>query len=213
MDFEAAGTSEAASTLECLRQRILSTVSDWVSRCQIRLVTSNFGTSTGTICVLFDDSCSYDDGNTLSSSLIDNRQFETDINTSFVDSDSWPGLRVCAAVDGRQCHATVEHVFDMVAVIPTSQIRWDLSRIQLIWIDLFAFYCVWLLYNKTVFIWHVYYIKIQHTSGVTNFYHFTQPYATSSISSLDTEHTMLLNSTSFERLFNFLQLTYLDYWL
>ena len=26
MDFEAAGTSEAASTLECLRQRILSTV-------------------------------------------------------------------------------------------------------------------------------------------------------------------------------------------
>ena len=69
---------------------------------------------------------------TLSSSLIDNRQFETDINTSFVDSDSWPGLRVCAAVDGRQCHATVEHVFDMVAVIPTSQIRWDLSRIQLI---------------------------------------------------------------------------------
>ena len=66
MDFEAAGTSEAASTLECLRQRILSTVSDWVSRCRIRLVTSNFGTSTGTICVLFDDSCSYDDGNTLS---------------------------------------------------------------------------------------------------------------------------------------------------
>ena len=59
-----------------------------MSRCQIRLVTSNFGTSTGTICVLFDDSCSYDDGNTLSSSLIDNRQFETDINTSFVDSDS-----------------------------------------------------------------------------------------------------------------------------
>ena len=103
-----------------------------MSRCQIRLVTSNFGTSTGTICVLFDDSCSYDDGNTLSSSLIDNRQFETDINTSFVDSDSWPGLRVCAAVDGRQCHATVEYVFDMVAVIPTSQIRWDLSRIQLI---------------------------------------------------------------------------------
>ena len=103
-----------------------------MSRCQIRLVTSNFGTSTGTICVLFDDSCSYDDGNTLSSSLIDNRQFETDINTSFVDSDCWPGLRVCAAVDGRQCLATVEHVFDMVAVIPTSQIRWDLSRIQLI---------------------------------------------------------------------------------
>ena len=67
-----------------------------MSRCRIRLVTSNFGTSTGTICVLFDDSCSYDDGNTLSSSLIDNRQFETDINTSFVDSDSWPGLRVCA---------------------------------------------------------------------------------------------------------------------
>ena len=66
-----------------------------MSRCQIRLVTSNFGTSTGTICVLFDDSCSYDDGNTLSSSLIDNRQFKTDINTSFVDSDSWPGLRVC----------------------------------------------------------------------------------------------------------------------
>ena len=100
---------------------------------------------------------------------------------------------------------------------------WDLSRIQLIWIDLFAFYCVWLLYNKTVFIWHVYYNKIQHTSGgpvkfistqytcVTNFYHFTQPYATSSISSLDNEHTMLLNSTSFESLFNFLQLTYLDY--
>ena len=87
-----------------------------------------------------------------------------------------------ASVDGRQCHSTVELVFDMVAVIPTSQIRWDLSRIQLIWIDLFAFYCVWLLYNKTVFIWHVYYIKIQHTSGgpvkfistqytcVTNFY-------------------------------------------
>ena len=101
-----------------------------MSRCRIRLVSSNFGTSssTGTICVLFDDSCSYDDGNTLSSSLIDNQQFETDINTSFVDSDSWPGLRVCAAVDG----ATVEHVFDMVAVIPTSQIRWDLSRIQLI---------------------------------------------------------------------------------
>ena len=72
-----------------------------MSRCQIRLVTSNFGTSTGTICVLFDDSCSYDDGNTLSSSLIDNRQFKTDINTSFVDSDSWPGLRVCAAVVGR----------------------------------------------------------------------------------------------------------------
>ena len=24
---------------------------------------------------------------------------------------------------------------------------------------------VWLLFNKTVFIWHVYYIKIQHTSG------------------------------------------------
>ena len=113
-----------------------------MSRCRIRLVTSNFGTSTGTICVLFDDSCSYDDGNTLSSSLIDNRQFETDINTSFVDSDSWPGLRVCAAMDGRQCHATIEHVFDMVAVIPTSQIRWDLSRIQLILIDLFAFYCV-----------------------------------------------------------------------
>ena len=124
-----------------------------------------------------------------------------------------------------QCHATVEHVFDMVAVILTSQIRWDLSRIQLIWIDLFAFYCVWLLYNKTVFIWHVYYIKIQYTSGgpvksistqytcVTNFYHFTQPYATSSISSLDNEHTMLLNSTSFESLLNFLQLTYLDYWL
>ena len=63
-----------------------------MNRCQIRLVTSNFGTSTGTICVLFDDSCSYDDGNTLSSSLIDNRQFETDINTSFVDSDScWVG--------------------------------------------------------------------------------------------------------------------------
>ena len=158
----------------------------------------------------------------LSSSLIDNRQFETDINTSFVDSDSWPGLRVCAAVDGRQCHATVEHVFDIVAVIPTSQIRWDLSRIQLIWIDLFAFYCVWLLYNKTVFIWHLYYNKIQHTSGgpvkfistqytcVTNFYHFTQPYATSTICSLDNEHTMLLNSTSFESLFNFLQHTYLD---
>ena len=110
------------------------TESETESRCQIRLVTSNFATSssTGTICVLFDDSCSYDDGNTLSSSLIDNRQFETDINTSFVDSDSWPGLRVCAAMDGRQCHATVEHVFDMVAVIPTSQIRWDLSRIQLI---------------------------------------------------------------------------------
>ena len=52
------------------------------------------------------------------------------------------GLRVCAAVDGRQCHATVEHVFDIVAVISTSQIRWDLSRIQLIGIDLFAFYCV-----------------------------------------------------------------------
>ena len=55
MDFEAAGTSEAASTLECLRQRILSTVTQSVteSRCQIRLVTSNFGTSssTGTICV------------------------------------------------------------------------------------------------------------------------------------------------------------------
>ena len=101
-----------------------------MSRCRIRLVTSNFGTSTGTIGVLFDDSCSYDDGNTLSSSLIDNQQFET----SFVDSesDSWPGLRVWAAVDGRQCHATVEHVFDMVAVIPTSQIRWDLSRIQFI---------------------------------------------------------------------------------
>ena len=200
-------------------------MTQWVSRCRIRLVTSNFGTSTGTICVLFDDSCSYDDGNTLSSSLIDNRQFETDINTSFVDSDSWPGLRVCAAMDGRQCHATVEHVFDMVAVIPTSQIRWDLSRIQLIWIDLLAFYCVWLLYNKTVFIWHVYYNKIQHTSGgpvkfistqytcLTHFYHFTQPYATSSISSLDNEHTMLLNSTSFESLFNFLQLTSLDYWL
>ena len=87
MDFEAAGTSEAASTLKCLRQRILSTVSqtplspvtESESRCQIRLVTSNFGTSSsnGTICVLFDDSCSYDDGNTLSSSLIDNRQFET----------------------------------------------------------------------------------------------------------------------------------------
>ncbi len=28
VDFEAAGTSEAASTLECLRQRILSTVSE-----------------------------------------------------------------------------------------------------------------------------------------------------------------------------------------
>ena len=90
--------------------------------------------------------------------------------------------------DSVTTHSTVEHVFDMVAVIPTSQIRWDLSRIQLIWIDLFAFYCVWLLYNKTVFIWHVYYNKIQHTSGgpvkfistqytcVTNFYHFTQPY-------------------------------------
>ena len=103
-----------------------------MSRCKIRLVISNFGTSTGTICVLFDDSCSYDDGNTLSSSLIDNRQFETDINTSFVDSDSWPGLRVCAAVDGRQW---VELVFDMVAVIPTSQIRWDLSHIQLISIN------------------------------------------------------------------------------
>ena len=117
-----------AYSLDC------QSVTETESRCQIRLVTSNFATSssTGTICVLFDDSCSYDDGNTLSSSLIDNRQFETDINTLFVDSDSWPGLRVCAAVDGRQCHATVEHVFDMVAVIPTSQIRWDLSRIQLI---------------------------------------------------------------------------------
>ena len=59
-----------------------------MSRCRIRLIASNFGTSTGTICVLFDDSCSHGDGNTLSSSLIDNRQFETDINTSFVDSDS-----------------------------------------------------------------------------------------------------------------------------
>ena len=112
--------------------RLSVSLSDRVSRCQIRLVTSNFGTSTATICVLFDDSCSNDDGNTLSSSFIDNRQFEIDINTSFVDSDSWPGLRVCVAVDGRQCHATVEQVFDMVAVIPTSQIRWDLSRIQLI---------------------------------------------------------------------------------
>ena len=123
---------------ELVKQRVLwniyasvfsrLSVTESVSRCRIRLVISNFGTSTGTICVLFDDSCSYDDGNTLSSSLIDNRQFET----LFVDSDSWPGLRVCAAVDGRQCHATVEHVFDMVAVIPTSQIRRDLSRIQLI---------------------------------------------------------------------------------
>ena len=42
----------------------------------------------GTICILFDDSCSYGYGNTLSSSLIDNRQFETDMNTSFVDSDT-----------------------------------------------------------------------------------------------------------------------------
>ncbi len=97
---------------ELMKQRVLWNVyasvfsrlslSDWVSRCRIRLVSSNFGTSTGTICVLFDDSCSYGDGNTLSSSLIDNQQFETDINTSFVDSDSWPGLRVCAAVDGRR---------------------------------------------------------------------------------------------------------------
>ena len=104
-----------------------------MSRCQIRLVTSNFGTSTGTICVLFDDSCSYDDGNTLSSSLIDNRQFKTDINTSFVDSDSWPGpgLRVCAAVDGRQCHATVEHVFDMVAVDLTDSLGFVSHSIDL----------------------------------------------------------------------------------
>ena len=97
-----------------------------MSRCRIRLVTSNYGTSTGTICVLFDDSCSYDDGNTLSSSLIDNRQFETDINTSFVDSGLFS--RGWETVP----RPTVEHVFDMVAVIPTSQIRWDLSRIQLI---------------------------------------------------------------------------------
>ena len=52
------------------------------------LQTSELHCSTGTICVLFDDSCSYDDGNTLSSYLIDNRQFEIDINTSFVDSGS-----------------------------------------------------------------------------------------------------------------------------
>ena len=84
-----------------------------MSRCRIRLVTSNFGTSTGrpTICVLFNDSYSYGcDVNTLPSSSIDNRQLESDINTSFVDSDSnngndnGSGLRVCAAMDGRQCH-------------------------------------------------------------------------------------------------------------
>ena len=40
------------------------------------------------------------------------------------------------------------------------------------------------------------FISTQYTC-VTDFYHFTQPYATSSISSLDNEHTILLNTTSF----------------
>ena len=216
MDFEAAGTSEAASTLECLRQRILSTVSDWVSRCQIRLVTSEL------VRVLF-AFCSMTPVPTTMATLC--LHLWSIIGSLKLISTLRLSIQTVGQASGFVQPWMGEHVFDMVAVIPTSQIRWDLSHIQLIWIDLFAFYCVWLLYNKTVFIWHVYYIKIQHTSGgpvkfistqytcVTNFYHFTQPYATSSISSLDTENTMLLNSTSFERLFNFLQLTYLDYWL
>ena len=179
---------------------------DWVSRCQIRLVTSNFGTSTGTICVLFDDSYSYDDGNTLSSSLIDNRQIKTDINTSFVDSDSWPGLRVCAAVDGRQGatprsstssiwsrwyrpHRFVRiclafNWFESICLLFTV---YDYCTIKQCSYDMFII----LKYNThRVDRWSLFQPNIR----VTIFYHYTQPYATSSISSLDNEHTMLLRT-------------------
>ena len=76
---------------ELVKQRVLwnvfASVFSRLSESDLSLQTSEL-ISTDTICVLFDDSYSYGNGNTLSSSSIDNRQFETDINTSFVDSDT-----------------------------------------------------------------------------------------------------------------------------
>ena len=74
---------------ELVKQRVLwnvfASVFSRLSESDLSLQTSEL---ISTIYVLFDDSYSYGNGNTLSSSSIDNRQFETDINTSFVDTDT-----------------------------------------------------------------------------------------------------------------------------
>ena len=126
VNFEAAGISEATSSLECFRQRSLS------SRQRIRLVTSNFGTR---VRVLF-AFCSMTPIHTAAMaipclhlrSIIGSVKL---ISTLSLSIQRVTMVMIMGQVSGcvqpwMEVSATVEHRFpDMVALIPTSQFPWD----------------------------------------------------------------------------------------